>query len=98
MVCAKCEKKLTKLAAPDTWKEGSRSGGKAAGTKAVGQNKLLTNRARFAPYAKKLSCKTCKKALHQDGIYCNACAFQKGLCALCGKQTVDISKHKNVNS
>jgi cysteine-rich PDZ-binding protein len=25
MVCAKCEKKLTKVAAPDKWKDGSRN-------------------------------------------------------------------------
>jgi hypothetical protein len=25
MVCAKCEKKLSKVAAPDKWKEGSRN-------------------------------------------------------------------------
>lgn len=28
----------------------------------------------------------------QDGKYCHACAYAKGLCAMCGKQILDNVK------
>ncbi|GAA6007294.1 cysteine-rich PDZ-binding protein [Rhodotorula paludigena] len=50
MVCAKCEKKLAKsgastMAATDVWKAPGSSGRK------VGENKLLSSKARYSPYA-----------------------------------------------
>lgn len=41
---------------------------------------------RIAPYAKNVKCKICKSALHQDGIYCQKCAYAKGMCAMYAAQ------------
>ncbi|KIZ07078.1 hypothetical protein MNEG_0867 [Monoraphidium neglectum] len=43
MVCEKCEKKLTKVACPEKWKEGTDK-------RKVNQNKLLNKDKRFTPY------------------------------------------------
>lgn len=47
---------------------------------------------RWQPYASR--CKTCKATLHQDALYCQGCAYQKGICAMCGKQILDTSNYK----
>ena len=47
---------------------------------------------RWQPYSSK--CKVCKSSLHQEAIYCQTCAYSKGLCAMCGKQILDTSSHK----
>ena len=40
----------------------------------------------------------CKQQLHQaDCKYCQTCAFKRGLCAMCGKQIIDVSKYKQTN-
>ncbi len=36
----------------------------------------------FAPYASGAKCKICKSSLHQEGIYCQKCAYSKGMCAM----------------
>mmetsp|Transcript_13413 Transcript_13413/g.39201 ORF Transcript_13413/g.39201 Transcript_13413/m.39201 type:complete len:102 (-) Transcript_13413:48-353(-) len=96
MVCSKCEKKLAKLANPDVWREGGRNStmyGKSGG-RAVGENMLLKakkNREKANPYQAR--CKVCRQSLHQDGVYCSACAYKGGFCALCGKEMVDVSMH-----
>ncbi|KAK2463556.1 hypothetical protein APHAL10511_004307 [Amanita phalloides] len=95
MVCKKCEKKLSKLAAPDPFtsssaliKEGSRK---------VGENKLLARpnpkaKIRFQPYQGK--CKDCKQSVTQNGAkYCHGCAYKKGLCSICGKQILDTTPY-----
>ena len=46
MVCAKCEKKLTKVACPEKWKEGS-SNTVAAGGRKLNENKLLDKSKRL---------------------------------------------------
>lgn len=97
------EKKLAKLAAPDTWKDGSRNvpGGKDGG-RMVGENKALTARSaqlslkqlnssslnavtlRFPQMGRRFQnayaskCTVCKMTLHQQGIYCQTCAYSKG--------------------
>ncbi|GAA5921906.1 hypothetical protein JCM3775_003409 [Rhodotorula graminis] len=53
MVCAKCEKKLAKagvsqMAATSVW---DKPGTSAAGGRKVGENKLLSSKARYSPYA-----------------------------------------------
>jgi len=95
MVCAKCEKKLTKVACPEKWKEGS-SNTVAGGGRKLNENKLLDKSKRYAPYAKGTAakCKLCKSALHQEGLYCHNCAYSKGLCAMCGKQILDTKSYK----
>ncbi|KAI8391389.1 cysteine-rich PDZ-binding protein-like protein [Radiomyces spectabilis] len=95
MVCKKCEKKLTALAAPDKWKEGSNNTKTGTEGRKLNQNKLLSKSAklRFSPYETK--CKLCKTKVHQDKAnYCQACAYKKGICAMCGKQVLDTSAYK----
>ena len=36
---------------------------------------------RWQPMSSK--CKTCKQNLHQEAMYCQGCAYQKGICAMC---------------
>lgn len=55
----------------------------------INENKALSKAKRWTPYGKPgagSQCKVCRSTLHQEGIYCQACAYQKGLCAMCGKQ------------
>ncbi|GAA5960338.1 hypothetical protein JCM8115_001147 [Rhodotorula mucilaginosa] len=50
MVCAKCEKKLAKqgtLAATDVWK----GAGQQNQQRKIGENKLLSSKSRYSPYA-----------------------------------------------
>ncbi|KAK9828911.1 hypothetical protein WJX72_002750 [[Myrmecia] bisecta] len=91
MVCDKCQKKLTKVACPDKWVEGSNNSLRTGGVK-VNENKLLSKKKRWAPYA--ASCKTCKQKMHQEGMYCQGCAYSKGMCAMCGKQIMDTAGYK----
>lgn len=97
MVCEKCEKKLAKVACPDKWKEGASNTMESGGRK-VNENKLLSKKQRWSPYAKagaaQAKCQVCKSVLHQDGIYCHGCAYTKGLCAMCGKQILDVKNYK----
>jgi hypothetical protein len=46
MVCAKCEKKLSKVACPDKWKEGSSNTVESGGRK-INENKLLSKSKRW---------------------------------------------------
>lgn len=49
MVCEKCEKKLTNIITPDTWKSGARNTTESGGRK-VNENKALTgSKSRFDP-------------------------------------------------
>ncbi|KDQ61534.1 hypothetical protein JAAARDRAFT_30983 [Jaapia argillacea MUCL 33604] len=105
MVCKKCEKKLSKVAAPDPFqststsiKEGSRKVGSSSsstttatssGGSGFGKPKL-GSRHRYQPY--KNSCKDCKQPTTQNGAkYCHGCAYKKGLCSICGKQILDTT-------
>lgn len=93
MVCEKCEKKLAKVIVPDKWKAGASNTLESGGRK-VNENKLLGKQQRYQPYKTTVKCKICKSALHQQGIYCHNCAYQKGLCAMCGKQILDTKSYK----
>jgi hypothetical protein len=95
MVCDKCEKKLAKVICPDKWKDGARNTTEGGGRK-LNENKLLGKgkNNRYSPYAG-AKCKICKSNVHQQGgTYCQACAYSKGLCALCGKMIMDTKDHK----
>mmetsp|Transcript_19151 Transcript_19151/g.36666 ORF Transcript_19151/g.36666 Transcript_19151/m.36666 type:complete len:99 (-) Transcript_19151:330-626(-) len=97
MVCTKCEKKLAKLACPDKWKEGSSNAGSSRDTtgknKAIGKKKVSS---RYNPYCQ--VCKICKQNIHTgDGMYCQACAYKKGVCSLCGVQIMDTTFYKQSN-
>ncbi|KAH8833117.1 PDZ-binding protein [Flagelloscypha sp. PMI_526] len=94
MVCGKCEKKLSKLAAPDPFQSSSKA--IKEGTRKVGENKLLgkpgSSRARFSPYQS--GCKDCKQPTTQNKAkYCHGCAYKKGICSICGKKVLDTSSY-----
>ncbi|KAG8693295.1 hypothetical protein FRC08_009211 [Ceratobasidium sp. 394] len=91
MVCQKCTKKLSKVAAPDPFAPSSSS-------RTIGENKLLTGRKvggsgaskRYQPYQGK--CKDCKSSVTQNHAkYCHGCAYKKGICSICGKQVLDTT-------
>ncbi|CAI5529426.1 unnamed protein product [Closterium sp. Naga37s-1] len=87
MVCDKCAKKLSKVIVPDKWKEGASNTTESGGRK-INENKLLSKKKRYTPYASSASfkCIICKQQLHQEGKYCHLCSYKKGVCAMCGKQ------------
>lgn len=94
MVCEKCEKKLSKVIVQDKWKDGARNTMEGGGRK-VNENKALTKKKQWAPYSSK--CTVCKTSIAKDYKYCQGCSYQKGLCAMCGKQILDkelLSKYK----
>ncbi|XP_065174510.1 cysteine-rich PDZ-binding protein-like [Sycon ciliatum] len=68
-------------------------------TRKLGENKLLSGRkTRFQPYAKFEKCKVCKQAVHQQGShYCQGCSYKLGICAMCGKQMVDVKNYKQTS-
>ncbi len=52
---------------------------------------------RFQPYKdqKFEKCRICRHVVHQVGShYCQTCAYQKGICAMCGKKMLDVRKYK----
>ncbi|ETW78638.1 hypothetical protein HETIRDRAFT_155876 [Heterobasidion irregulare TC 32-1] len=103
MVCKKCEKKLSKVAAPDPFT--STSSSIKDGSRKVGENKLIGrpgpskaggSKSRFQPYGGK--CKDCKQTVTQNRAkYCHGCAFKKGLCSICGKQILDTTGYAMQN-
>ncbi|CAI8011678.1 Cysteine-rich PDZ-binding protein [Geodia barretti] len=96
MVCKKCERKLGRVICPDPWKSGARNTVESGG-RVVGENKALTaKKARFTPYTTSFNkCRICKQVVHQAGShYCQGCAYKKGICAMCGKQIIDVKDYK----
>ncbi|WVF73024.1 hypothetical protein IAT40_007842 [Kwoniella sp. CBS 6097] len=108
MVCKKCEKKLTGVAAPDPFQPSS-------STRKIGENKLLSARARASPYAKPGAssggggggvlgkkgatygggkCIDCKQSVQPQYNRCQKCAYKKGLCAMCGQMVLDVRGYK----
>ncbi|ORX88015.1 cysteine-rich PDZ-binding protein-like protein [Anaeromyces robustus] len=95
MVCKKCEKKLATVICPDKWKDGSKNTKVGSAGRKLNENKLLSKKYKnkFAPYENK--CRICKSRVHQEGShYCQSCAYKKGICAMCGKQILDVSQYK----
>ncbi|KAL1409944.1 hypothetical protein Q8F55_003943 [Vanrija albida] len=107
MVCKKCEKKTSGVATLDTFK--TAAGSSSTGVRKIGENKLLTARARAAPYAKPgqsrsktnpygNKCIDCKQQVHQNNATrCQKCAYKKGLCAICGNIVLDTSRYKQTS-
>ena len=95
MVCDKCEAKLGKVVTPDPWKTGARNTTEGGGRK-VGENKALSKKARFNPYTAKFECcRICRQKVHQVGShYCQACAYKKGICSMCGKKLIDTKCYR----
>ncbi|XP_075149816.1 cysteine-rich PDZ-binding protein [Haematobia irritans] len=89
MVCEKCESKLAKIATPDPWKTGP--------ARKVNENKALSSaKDRYNPIGKTLPpCRICRQKVHQAGShYCQACAFKKAICAMCGKKLMSTKNYK----
>ncbi|EOO02737.1 putative cript family protein [Phaeoacremonium minimum UCRPA7] len=103
MVCNKCQKlgKGTTLATPGVKKKSemyygspASSSSSASGTKSatlgqtgIGKSKLLSKNAKN-PYAQySSSCTKCKTKISQGHSYCNKCAYQANICAMCGKSS-----------
>ena len=63
-----------------------RSGGRIGG-----ENRLL-RRGKMQPYQK--TCRICKKTLLQPGIYCQQCAYKRGVCSMCGKKILDTKEYR----
>ena len=96
MVCKDCEKKLGRVITPDPWKSGARNTTESGGRK-IGENKLLTaNKARFNPYTSNFQkCRICRTTVHQVvSHYCQACAYKKGICAMCGKKLLNVKNYR----
>eukprot|EP00936_MAST-01D_sp_MAST-1D-sp1_P000588 g588.t1 len=79
MVCAECEEKLSKVIVPDKWRDGARN---TTGARSIGVP------SRFAAGVR--GCRICKQKVSQDAHYCQQCAFQNGICAMCGKSVADL--------
>ncbi|KAJ3317982.1 hypothetical protein HDV06_001014 [Boothiomyces sp. JEL0866] len=98
MVCTKCEKKLTSIVTPETWKEGSKNTVTGSAGRKLNENKLLSkiSKTKFTPYETN-KCKICKKSVAQRAAhYCQHCAYKKGICAMCGVMILDIRESGNV--
>ena len=102
MPCEKCEKKWGKIITPEVWRDGAKSSHKNSKlgenkflTK-VG-NRIISidlfacfkGKTRYDPMKKSKmnDCRICKMTLHQKGAhFCSTCAYQKGICMMCGKK------------
>merc|ERR1711907_245046 len=89
MVCADCEKKSEftnrSVICPDPWKDGSRNSVSGGAGRSVNENKLLSKKRGAGSNPYDVKCQLCKQRLHDGGIFCQDCAYSKGLCRLCGK-------------
>lgn len=100
MVCESCEVRLKPVCVPDKWKDGARnvassSSSSSSSSLKVGKtNKALANiRAGADLTPKNHICRICKSKVQPLMNYCNDCAHKKGICTMCGKKSVDVSKH-----
>ena len=50
----------------------------------------------YQPYKQSFErCRICKHSVHQLGShYCQTCAYQKGICAMCGQRIIDTRQFK----
>ncbi|RCN44522.1 hypothetical protein ANCCAN_09513 [Ancylostoma caninum] len=91
MVCDACQKKLTKIVGIDPYR--NKAHNKLTGVQKrppANQNKLLGSEKKAT--VMNVKCKICKCAVHQVGShYCQTCAYQKGICAMCGKRILNTT-------
>mmetsp|Transcript_6104 Transcript_6104/g.10071 ORF Transcript_6104/g.10071 Transcript_6104/m.10071 type:complete len:106 (-) Transcript_6104:60-377(-) len=104
MVCGKCQKKLSKNITPDTHKwtgQANVNKSKQTKTSKLAHNSLMEKRKQKKKKFKKGGdgkCRICKGVVHQKlYYYCQPCAYQKGICAMCGKKLLDTSKYCQSN-
>ncbi|KAL4400687.1 microtubule binding protein [Malassezia pachydermatis] len=84
---------MLKGSGPSALSKTGRSPSVVGASRKVGENKLLSKSNRFSPLG--VQCKLCKQRVTQEKAqYCQACAYKKGLCAICGKQILDTSRYK----
>jgi len=91
MVCNDCEKKLKQqgssdLACPDPFAKRALMDGLEVGKSTGPRNMLLGKKGNARtnnPYDKK--CNDCKQKVHDGGLYCQDCAYSKGVCRICAK-------------
>eukprot|EP01039_Chlorochromonas_danica_P007353 gene7353-8135_t len=97
MVCESCQSKLSKVIVPDKWKAGARNVVAVGGVKAGKTNRLLAAAKKDggSPWIPDESrCRICRSKVQANLHYCNDCAHKKGICAMCGKKTVDTSSYR----
>ena len=97
MVCKKCEAKSSQtVICPDVWKEGASNTTYGKANLKINRNALLgkgTRASAAKPYQRK--CKICKQQCNTEGsYYCQACAYSKGICAMCGVKVVDTKMYR----
>jgi hypothetical protein len=98
MVCSKCEKKLSRGIHQEMWKDGSRNTVESGGRR-INENKALTAKGKtgkWTPYGAGGAggkCRICKLSLHQEGIFCQKCAYAQGQCSMCGVKVWDTTYH-----
>ena len=113
MVCDSCEKKgkLTVLANPDKWKDGSKNNITSStsttssnsttttgngGPIKVGKSNKLLQKSNEQWISKSLHCRICKTKTLLNYNYCNNCAHIKGICTICGKKIIDSNILKSL--
>lgn len=74
---------------------GREKNAKSGSSTVLGQSKLLSAGNKYSFSKCKLGLKG--NVLEPMAIYCQNCAFQKGICAGCGMKTVDITMHRQRN-
>ncbi|CAB3407153.1 unnamed protein product [Caenorhabditis bovis] len=90
MVCNECEKKLTKIVGVNPYrnKKTNLANGKVPKV-STAKNSLFESGKKSTIVG--LKCKLCKMLIHQVGShYCSTCAYQKGICAMCGKKILNV--------
>lgn len=95
MVCDFCQSKISKIAVPDKWKDGARNViGSSSGVKPGKTNKALSaSKAGMKWVPDQSKCRLCKSKVQPKMNYCNDCAHKRGVCTMCGRKVVDVSKH-----
>jgi len=86
---------LKPVCVPDKWKDGTSTSSSSSSSLKVGKtNKALANIKALADLTPKNNiCRICKSKVQPLMNYCNDCAHKKGICTMCGKRAVDITKH-----
>lgn len=88
MVCEKCTVKLSKLATVSVDKN--------IGKRVTNENKMLSQKQKFKPTAGDFKkCRICNKMTHHVAAhYCQDCAFQKGICPMCGRKQMETARSR----
>uniref|UniRef100_A0A1I8AMZ8 Cysteine-rich PDZ-binding protein n=1 Tax=Steinernema glaseri TaxID=37863 RepID=A0A1I8AMZ8_9BILA len=92
MVCEKCETKLSRLATTTVRKSKLETKPGQSSKKITSENKLLSAQEKFKAKEDFKKCRICNHSTHKMGChYCATCAYQKGICAMCGRKITKVS-------